>query len=42
MRADEILKSWYYTPDEHIALTGGNQCLDQTNGSGAPQTYQVR
>ncbi|EIN08566.1 ricin B-like lectin [Punctularia strigosozonata HHB-11173 SS5] len=35
-----IQQHWYYTADERIAITGGNQCLDQTNGNGAPQTYK--
>jgi hypothetical protein len=35
--------SWYYTNDQHLAITGGNQCLD-SGGAGATQvqTYQVR
>lgn len=30
--------SWYLTPDNRIAITGGDQCLDQ--GDNGPQTYQ--
>jgi hypothetical protein len=30
---------WYFTADDRLALTGGNQCLDRANGNGAPQTY---
>lgn len=33
--ADEsnfLFSSWYYTPDQHIAITGGTQCLDATGG----------
>lgn len=34
--------SWYYTEDEHIAITGGTQCLDSAFSSGgSPQTYTV-
>jgi hypothetical protein len=35
-------RSWYYTDDQHLAITGGNQCLD-SGGAGAAQvqTYQV-
>lgn len=31
-------QDWYYTNDNRIAITGGNQCLDL--GSNGPQTYQ--
>jgi hypothetical protein len=31
-------QTWYLTTDNRIAVTGGNQCLDQ--GDNAPQTYQ--
>ncbi|KZO90248.1 carbohydrate-binding module family 13 protein [Calocera viscosa TUFC12733] len=31
-------QQWYYTDDNRIAITGGNQCLDQ--GPTGPQTYQ--
>ncbi|EIW71520.1 hypothetical protein TREMEDRAFT_27944 [Tremella mesenterica DSM 1558] len=31
-------QTWYLTPDSRIAITGGNQCLDQ--GPVGPQTYQ--
>ncbi|WVQ75025.1 hypothetical protein IAR50_004634 [Cryptococcus sp. DSM 104548] len=31
-------QTWYYTEDNRIAITGGNQCLDQ--GDNGPQTYQ--
>jgi hypothetical protein len=36
--------SWYYTDDQHLAITGGNQCLDSGGDAGATQvqTYQVR
>lgn len=34
--ADDI--SWYLTGDNRIAITGGNQCLDE--GDNGPQTYQ--
>lgn len=29
---------WYYTDDNRIAQTGGNQCLDE--GDNGIQTYQ--
>lgn len=32
--------SWYLTPDNRIAITGGNQCLDQGNAQEMTQTYQ--
>jgi hypothetical protein len=39
----ECWHSWYLTNDGRFAITGGNQCLDWTNGSGTSlQTYQVR
>jgi hypothetical protein len=31
---------WYFTADDRIALTGGDQCLDLNDSTGAPQTYQ--
>ncbi|OXC64430.1 hypothetical protein AYX13_06175 [Cryptococcus neoformans] len=31
-------QTWYLTPDNRIAITGGDQCLDQ--GDNGPQTYQ--
>jgi hypothetical protein len=33
---------WYFTADDHIAITGGTQCLERVggHGAGAPQTYQ--
>jgi hypothetical protein len=31
-------QTWYLTADNRIAVTGGNQCLDQ--GDNGPQTYQ--
>nr|XP_031860805.1 uncharacterized protein CI109_003849 [Kwoniella shandongensis]KAA5527877.1 hypothetical protein CI109_003849 [Kwoniella shandongensis] len=31
-------QTWYLTNDDRIAITGGNQCLDQ--GDDGPQTYQ--
>ncbi|ODN74516.1 hypothetical protein L202_06892 [Cryptococcus amylolentus CBS 6039] len=31
-------QTWYYTDDNRIAITGGDQCLDQ--GDDGPQTYQ--
>lgn len=31
-------QTWYLTPDNRIAITGGNQCLDE--GDNGPQTYQ--
>ncbi|KZO90825.1 carbohydrate-binding module family 13 protein [Calocera viscosa TUFC12733] len=31
-------QQWYYTDDNRIAITGGNQCLDE--GPTGPQTYQ--
>ncbi|WVR04858.1 hypothetical protein IAU60_001870 [Kwoniella sp. DSM 27419] len=31
-------QTWYLTDDNRIAITGGNQCLDQ--GPSGPQTYQ--
>ncbi|WVQ75575.1 hypothetical protein IAR50_005202 [Cryptococcus sp. DSM 104548] len=31
-------QTWYYTDDLRIAITGGDQCLDQ--GDNGPQTYQ--
>ncbi|WVQ79830.1 hypothetical protein IAT38_001930 [Cryptococcus sp. DSM 104549] len=30
-------QTWYLTDDDHIAITGGNQCLDE--GDNGPQTY---
>jgi hypothetical protein len=39
--ADIKFCSWFYTSDNRLAITNGNQCLDRTGGSGAPQTYQV-
>ncbi|WWC86610.1 uncharacterized protein L201_001487 [Kwoniella dendrophila CBS 6074] len=31
-------QTWYLTTDQRIAITGGNQCLDE--GPNRPQTYQ--
>ncbi|WWD00898.1 hypothetical protein V866_007836 [Kwoniella sp. B9012] len=31
-------QTWYLTTDNRIAITGGNQCLDE--GDNGPQTYQ--
>jgi hypothetical protein len=31
-------QTWYLTADNRIAVTGGNQCLDE--GDNGPQTYQ--
>ncbi|KAK8847670.1 hypothetical protein IAR55_005529 [Kwoniella newhampshirensis] len=31
-------QTWYLTTDDRIAITGGNQCLDE--GPDGPQTYQ--
>jgi len=31
-------QTWYLTDDNRIAITGGNQCLDE--GDNGPQTYQ--
>ncbi|OCF33767.1 hypothetical protein I316_04479 [Kwoniella heveanensis BCC8398] len=31
-------QTWYLTNDNRIAITGGNQCLDE--GANGPQTYQ--
>lgn len=31
-------QTWYYTDDRRIAITGGNQCLDE--GTNGVQTYQ--
>ncbi|WVN87628.1 uncharacterized protein L203_102811 [Cryptococcus depauperatus CBS 7841] len=31
-------QTWYLTDDRRIAITGGNQCLDE--GDNGPQTYQ--
>ncbi|ORX38189.1 hypothetical protein BD324DRAFT_578166 [Kockovaella imperatae] len=31
-------QTWYYTNDDRIAITGGNQCLDE--GDNGIQTYQ--
>ncbi|ODN73686.1 hypothetical protein L202_07232 [Cryptococcus amylolentus CBS 6039] len=31
-------QTWFYTDDNRIAITGGNQCLDET--SAGPQTYE--
>ncbi|WVQ82860.1 hypothetical protein IAT38_004995 [Cryptococcus sp. DSM 104549] len=31
-------QTWYLTDDKRIAITGGNQCLDE--GDNGPQTYQ--
>nr|ODO04104.1 hypothetical protein L204_00459 [Cryptococcus depauperatus CBS 7855] len=31
-------QTWYLTDDWRIAITGGNQCLDE--GDNGPQTYQ--
>ncbi|WVQ72192.1 hypothetical protein IAR50_001738 [Cryptococcus sp. DSM 104548] len=31
-------QTWFYTDDQRIAITGGNQCLDE--GNLGPQTYQ--
>ena len=31
-------QTWFLTADNRIAVTGGNQCLDQ--GDNGPQTYQ--
>jgi len=31
-------QTWYLTDDNRIAITGGNQCLDE--GDSGPQTYQ--
>ncbi|WVQ80075.1 hypothetical protein IAT38_002176 [Cryptococcus sp. DSM 104549] len=31
-------QTWYLTPDRRIAITGGDQCLDQ--GPSGPQTYK--
>ncbi|KAK8844827.1 hypothetical protein IAR55_006677 [Kwoniella newhampshirensis] len=31
-------QTWYLTGDQRIAITGGNQCLDE--GENGPQTYQ--
>ncbi|WVN91065.1 uncharacterized protein L203_106312 [Cryptococcus depauperatus CBS 7841] len=31
-------QTWYLTDDNRIAITGGNQCLDEAEGG--PQTYQ--
>lgn len=33
-----LMTSWYYTDDDRIAITGGNQCLDD-DGTRL-QTYQ--
>lgn len=30
----------YYTPDNHLAQTGGNQCLDRRDGGSVAQSYQ--
>jgi hypothetical protein len=31
---------WYLTGDNHIAVTGGNQCLDRKSGTDEFQTWQ--
>ncbi|OCF33769.1 hypothetical protein I316_04481 [Kwoniella heveanensis BCC8398] len=33
-------QTWYLTDDRRIAITGGNQCLDQGNNDSGTQTWQ--
>ena len=35
-------QNWYYTDDNRIAITGGNQCLDVDGGAGKVQTWQCQ